>query len=313
MRPLKQFALNWLPRPIVRFVSSIRLLFRGDLLSFRRRLADLEENAGLGALYQMQHAHPDSSLLRTGNTLNHHELRVFSQNGEDGILFYLFSLLGTTDRRFVEFGIGDGTECNTANLSLNFGWSGLLIEADARKASAAETYYRQRIGSSQEVHVVHDTVTVSNINAILLAHDFRGEIDLLSIDIDGNDYWLWEAIDAIQPRVVVIEYNATFGPVRSVTVPYTETFDRYRLHPTGFYHGASLQALTKLASRKGYLLAGCDSSGTNAFFVHRASAAGNLVPIPAEEAYFPGRSRMRSFSQQKQFEQIAGMPLVDVE
>ena len=95
---------------------------------------------------------------------------------------------------------------------------------------------------------------------------FADTWDLLSIDIDGNDYWVWNAIDG-QPRLVVIEYNSSFGPDRAVTIPYDPSFDRFQHHPFGIYHGASIAALAKLGAAKGYALVGGDSNGVNAFFV----------------------------------------------
>ena len=138
-----------------------------------------------------------------------------------------------------------------------------------------------------QVKIVHCFVTRDNINSILAKNGFKGEIDLLSIDIDGNDFHVWREIDIIKPRVVIIEYNAFLGPNISLTVKYDGNFERYKKHPSGRYFGASLAALVKLGKEKGYFLVGCDSYGINAFFVRRDIAKGKLLIISPQEAYYP--------------------------
>jgi hypothetical protein len=309
-RNLKIKLLKILPKSWSRFFAKVGYFWKGDHLSLSRRLADQERSMQLLALYQLRekypHGHPHSPL-------NSHELSVYSQNGEDGILLYLFSLLGTTGRRFVEFGIGDGKQCNSANLSINFGWSGLLLEANEKQAIAAQEYYRQTLPpSSDRVHVLAAKVTPENINNLLSTHGMTGDIDLLSIDIDGNDYWVWQSITILQPRVVVIEYNPSFGPTESMTVVNDPNFDRLAKHPLGYYHGASLAALEKLGQAKGYILAGCDSSGTNAFFVRQDVATGKVAPVTVANAFFPGYHRLRVMSQEEQFKQIAHYPFKEI-
>jgi hypothetical protein len=231
--------------------------------------------------------------------INKYEFKVCSQNGEDGILLYVFSKIGTTNRCFVEFGIGEGRECNTANLSLNFGWHGLLIDCNQDCIALAKLYYQNRLGiKSSKVKIIQNFVTAENINKILLDNGVEGEIDLLSIDIDGNDYWVWKAINVIKPRVVVIEYNASLGYEKSITVKYDPKFNAFKKHPSGFYHGASLTALTKLANSKGYILVGCDSNGVNAFFVRKDVAKGKLTEVSVQEAYFPNSHRLKSPKEQ---------------
>ncbi len=243
--------------------------------------------------------------------INKFEDKLYSQNGEDGMLLYIFSKIGVTNRRFVEFGIGDGRECNTANLALNFGWRGLLMDGSKEYVALAKQYYknelyykRQLKDRSRDVKVVYCFVTTDNINAVLRDNGIEGEIDLLSIDIDGNEYWIWKTITAINPRVVVIEYNASMGDKESITVKYDPEFDKHNYVPFNFYYGASLAALTKLAHSKGYILAGCDSTGLNAFFIRGDSARGKFADVSVEEAYFPIARRCRVISQEEQFERL---------
>jgi hypothetical protein len=239
-------------------------------------------------------------------SINRHEARVYSQNGEDGIIAWLFAQVGAPRRTFVEFGIGDGSECNSANLLLTFGWSGALLEADPEKAQAAYRFYDGRA----RVEVRNRALEPDNVNEVL-SELVPEVIDLLSLDIDGNDYWVWQALTGVRPRVVAIEYNSTFGPERSVTVPYRRGFDRYREHASGFYHGASLSALARLGAEKGYVLAGCDSRGANAFFVDAGAAAGKLDEQLPADAFYELHERAH-LPLEKQAEQIRHLPLVDV-
>ncbi len=231
----------------------------------------------------------NAKLLDFGGTtdqkaiLRRHEFKVYSQNGEDGVLLYIFSTIGIHSRTFVDFGAEDGRECNTANLSLNWGWSGLLIEASTKLFTQAKKYYSKY----PRVTILNAYVTPQNINQLLRENKYSGEIDLLSIDIDSNDYWVWESIHDCNPRVVVVEYNANLGTDRSITVKYDTNFNRFEKHPTGYYFGASLLSLQKLAQKKGYILIGCDSKGCNAFFVRANLAKPHFVEIPAATAYYP--------------------------
>jgi hypothetical protein len=109
------------------------------------------------------------------------------------------------------------------------------------------------------------------VNQLIADHGFAGEIDLFSLDLDGNDYWIWEAMTACSPRIVILEYNSMFGPDRAVTVPYDPAFDRHRHHT--IYYGASLTALAKASERKGYLLVTVEPTGVNAFFLRNDLAA----------------------------------------
>ena len=308
---MKQFLLQHLPLTWINALSGIKHIMQGDYPVMQRRLYSLEKRVAMAARYQINQTALHTT-FEVRNPLNAHELSVHSQNGEDGILLYLFTQIGTTNQKFVEFGIGNGSECNTANLSLNFGWTGLLMEANLHKATEAQIFYSQQLkNSAKNVTVLPAWVTPANINELIRSQNITGEIDLLSIDIDGNDYWVWQAVRVIQPRIVVIEYNATFGSEHAVTIPYTPNFDRYQSHPSGFYHGASLAALNKLGQKKGYNLVGCDSMGTNAFFVHQ-DTSWTQAPLSGKQAYFPSAVRSRYGSPAQQSQLIADLPLVEV-
>ncbi|MBV8752311.1 MAG: hypothetical protein JO328_05570 [Hyphomicrobiales bacterium] len=210
--------------------------------------------------------------------------KVYSQNDEDGIIAEIFRRIGITSRTFVEFGVETGVECNTAKLLVD-GWRGLWIEANPQSVAAIRDNLASFIADGR-LSVVESRVTAENINALIAQSGLANEIDLLSIDIDFNDYWIWKAIDAVNPRVVVIEYNATLRPPMSLVVPY-----RPETQWDGSnYYGASLEALVKLGAEKNYHIVGCSIAGVNAFFV-RADLAGDrfLEPATAQEHYEPPR------------------------
>ena len=227
------------------------------------------------------------------------EFKIYSKHGGDGILAYIFSRVGITNSTFVEMGVEDGRECNTANLSLHFGWKGLMIDANEAWIKSAKNFYKE-----YKIKAVASFVTAENINKLLLDNGVRGEIDLLSIDIDSNDYWVWRAIDTINPRVVVLEYNAAFGH-HSLTIKY-DPEHRYKPrqeHP--LYFGASLVALSKLAKEKGYVLVCCDGHGHDAFFVRKDVAKDKFVELSPKEAFYPNPHSLRKFGPiEKQFEQM---------
>ncbi len=212
------------------------------------------------------------------------EFRTFSQNGEDGILLYLFGLLGMGKCRCVEICAGNGVDNNTANLVVNHGWNGLMFEGNPILADRARSFYSQSADTrSYSPRIVNTWITRKNMNDLLRQHGFEGEVDLLSLDINGIDYWLWEAIDAIEPRVVVAEIQCIWGLDRSVTVPYAADFRCGFIDGFGVYCGASLPAFVKLARRKGYCLVGAQRLGFNVLFVKNGVCEDLLPEVDAQE------------------------------
>ena len=206
------------------------------------------------------------------------EFGSFSQTGEDGILHFIFSLIGTNDRRAIEICAGDGITCNAANLIVNHGWTALLVDGDAGNVHAGNDFYKE----CPETRVwpptfVQAWVTAENVNSIIEGAGFSGEIDLLSLDIDGMDYWVWKAIKCATPRVVVLEFQNIWGSERSVTVPYDPLFVAEFVNGEPNYAGASLAAFIKLGREKGYRLVGCQSYGFNAFFI-RSGVGEDIFP-----------------------------------
>jgi hypothetical protein len=240
-----------------------------------------------------------SELARRGSPLpafSDVEFRCRSQNGEDGILLYIFGLLGTTNRRVVEICAGDGLECNAANLMTAHGWQALLIDGDPANVARGRAFYSTCPDTWVAPPVMeHAWITADNVNDVVSRRGFAGPIDLLSLDIDGNDYWIWKALDCIEPRVVVLEFNASCGPERSVTMAYRPD---YRLDLTSMPYrcGASLPAFVKLAKSKGYRLVGVQSLGFNAFFI-RNGLGDDLLPERTPRECFDRNERLRQWDE----------------
>lgn len=217
------------------------------------------------------------------------EFKVFSQFGDDGIIQYLVHQIGMSGdlQTFIEFGVQDYQESNTRFLLMNDNWRGLILDgskSNMDKVMQGSDYWRY------DLTTVTAFIDRDNINDLFIRHGFTGEIGLLSIDIDGNDYWVWERIEAVNPMIVVAEYNSTFGAQYAVTIPYDATFQRSRAHYSNLYWGASLKAFCLLAERKGYTFVGSNSAGNNAYFV-RLDKLANIKPLDIEQGYVSARFR----------------------
>lgn len=196
----------------------------------------------------------------THKELKERERSVYSQGGQDGVLETIFDIIGTQTKFFVEFGAKDGVYLsNTANLRINHRWTGLLMDAEP------------------EAEIVrNEMVTAENI-AYLFYNYGVSSFDYLSIDIDGNDYWIWEAI-TYSPRVVTIEYNAKWAAHESKAIKY----DPSHVWMGDDYYGASLLALKKLGERKGYTLVHVVDT-LDAVFIRNDFIDENYVPPTVEE------------------------------
>ena len=245
------------------------------------------------------------------------EFKVFSQWNEDGILAYLTRAVPRPQRTFVEIGVQDYSESNTRFLATSANWSGICID---NGVAHVEFVRRQGLDWRYGVRAVSAFVTTHNVNKLIRDGGPTGDIGLLSVDVDGQDYWLWEAVIDISPRVVVVEYNAILGLEAAVTVPQQDDFSYFEAHPSGIYFGASLPALVALGRQKGYRFAGCESHGANAFFV-RDDVSGALPHLTAEQGFVESRFRTsRSDTGVLDFEtdrraklrRISDLPLMDV-
>lgn len=247
-------------------LSEIKQL-KNELNNLKRTVSFFSSNNQVGqkSLYLYY-----QNLLDTNSQLPNFQdtgFRVFSQNDEDGYLLYIFSLIGTTNRYCVEICAGNGIQCNTANLIINHGWYGLLFDGNQDLIKEGKNFYSQcKDTFCLPPKLIHSWITKDNINQLITDNNFSGEIDLLSLDMDGIDYWIWEAIECITPRVVVLEYQDIWGPDKSVTIPYQPNFVAEFGEYGPDYCGASLSAFVKLGKEKGYRLVGCNKYGFNAFF-----------------------------------------------
>jgi hypothetical protein len=259
----------------------------------------------LHALARSEHA----AGLKRHTPFAGHELQVFSQNGEDGILLHVFDRIGTANRRFVEIGAG-GLENNTNNLFFNFGWSGFWIDMDDAAMTQLAAYVARNHPALVDNYRIHVGKVLPDTVDALVADYCRGEDpDLLTIDVDSFDGQVLRAIACVRPRVLGCEYNAAFG-LNSVMVPFSPDFARTDYHR--FYYGASLPALTRIAADKGYALIGCDSHGVNCFFIRDDLVGDAFRRLTPEEAYVPNRRYALKADPDAQWRAVADFPLETV-
>jgi hypothetical protein len=198
------------------------------------------------------------------------EFRVSSQWGEDGILEWLVHHLDGIPETFIEFGVENYRESNTRFLLQHRNWRGLVIDGSDRNVDFIR---RDSISWRHDLTAVASFITRENINAVIVNAGFSGDIGILSVDIDGVDYWVWEAIECVSPQIIVVEYNSAFGDLLPLTVPYASDFVRAHAHFSNLYYGLSIRAAEHLATRRGYKLVGTNTAGSNAFFVRQDKAA----------------------------------------
>ncbi|MEQ1761371.1 MAG: hypothetical protein ABL986_23935 [Vicinamibacterales bacterium] len=228
---------------------------------------------------------------------------LLSEHEEDGVILALLQRTGVGTRTFVEIGRAG----NAATLARDMGWRGLVINTGYYRRDRTDHF------RDTDTVIIRQAVDAATINDVLSEHGYGGQVDLLSMQVRDNEYWLLRALTAFRARVLVIEYNANFGPTRAVTVPQTR--------PAGpapeQYFGASLAALEREARSLGYRLILCDSQGINAFFV-RNDLAPDLPGQTARDAYRPHRFRARGTNQPPtpedtfQLLERAQLPLVTV-
>lgn len=248
----------------------------------------------------------------------HVEFSVYSQYGDDGIIDHLLNhiALPEAEQFFVEFGVENYEEANTRFLMHQRNWSGLIMDGSAQHMAhaRAQNYYWQH-----ELTAAEAFVTCENVQALFKQHGVPQRLGLLHIDIDGNDYWVWEAITDYQPALVIMEYNALWGAEHAVSTPYKADFQRTAAHHSNLYFGASLAALCHLAEQKGYVCLGCNRHGNNVYFL-QAALAGPFTAKAPQEAYRRGKFREHRNAKgelthtpaHSHLAELAHLPLVDV-
>ena len=191
-----------------------------------------------------------------------HGFKIFSQSDEDGILNEIFKRIGTTNKKFLEFGV-NSTNNNTTSLLLN-AWTGVWLEASNSKVKKIKKKYEAFL-KNKKLKIYKKKITAENINSVIKSVHLKGRIDLLSIDIDGNELYLLNKLSQIKPRVIIVEYNSKFPPPIKKTIKYSPSF----IWKYDDYSGSSLQSLTDNLNKKKYVLVGCNISGMNAFFIKK--------------------------------------------
>ena len=215
------------------------------------------------------------------------EFSVFSQFGEDGIISWIINKLPKIEKIFLEIGTQDYWESNTRFLLKSKNWKGYLIEASEKDVGKIKS---QKIYWQHNVKAIHAFANAENINEIIKKNIEEKEIGLLSIDIDGNDYWIIEKINNLSPKIIVCEFNSVFGDLFNISVPYEDNFNRSKKHYSNLYFGASINALISLLKNKGYFFLGTGSFGVNAFFVKNEFQS-HFENIIKENKIFPSQSR----------------------
>jgi hypothetical protein len=250
--------------------------------------------------------------------LKDYQFKVFSQWGEDGIIQRLVETVEITVPTFIEFGVEDFTESNCRFLMIKDSWRGFVIDASSahiKKIRKAAFTWRHGL-------VAHEArITAENINELLALSGLGADLGILSIDLDGNDYHVLEAITVVRPRILICEYNALFGPSRKLTVPYDPQFQRTHAHSSNLYWGASIAAITAAAARKGYQLVGGNTAGNNAFFVRSDLMSDGLEALSPAEAYAPpcfresrdAEGRLTHLGPEEGLALIRGLPVLDLD
>lgn len=281
---------------------------RDEIAGLRRRIEGIQISIGAQEARRVR-ALPDRTPLPDA------EFKVFSQFGQDGILQYLTSRI-PAHPTFIEFGVEDYSEASTRFLLVHDAWRGLILDGrpdlDAVVAAQGLPFLYQLQARSA-------FITAENINHLITEAGFSGEVGLLCIDIDGNDYWVWKALTCIRPQIVVVEYNAVFGSRGALTIPYDPTFRRQEAHASWLYFGASLQALCALATQKGYRFVGCNTAGNDAFFV-REDLASPFLSVTPEAGFRDSRfresrdasGRMDRLTGPERLAAIAHLPVLDL-
>ena len=235
----------------------------------------------------------DQNKSKKDNDLNKFEFKIFSQFGEDGIIQFIIDNINIQKKIFVEFGVENYEEANTRFLLENNNWQGLVIDSsdeNIKYIKNKDYYWKNKLVA------VCDFIKVNNINQILEKNNIQGQVGLLSIDIDGNDYWIWECIEVINPDIIIIEYNARLGYENSLTIPYKEDFQR-DVNQDKIFYGASLKALYNLGIKKGYSLIGTNMNGNNAFFVKNELIVGTKLTSKKPSECFNLNSFTETFDQ----------------
>lgn len=275
--------MSWLRRlyyslPVVREVIMTKRVLEDTLTRELRLIKRATQESYLLTLRSQERYQDPRRLLR-------YEHKVYSQNGEDGAIAEVLTRIGSPERTFAELGVGNGLECNTA-LLLAQGWKGHWFEGDGAAVADIRRLFARPLASGKLV-VEGGLLTRENAASKLRQAGVPTDVDVLSIDLDRNTYWILEGLEDWRPRLLVVEYNPGWPP----GVSFVASYDPGGGWDGSYYFGASLTALDRLCRERGYDLVGCDVTGTNAYFVRRDLAGGKfLPPFDAANHYEPERA-----------------------
>ncbi len=253
----------------------------------------------------------------TIDALSDVEFKVFSQWGDDGISQWLINRLPIAHSTFVEFGAANYRESNTRFPLMHDNWQVFVMDGSAknvRQITNSEYCWKYDL-RAKAVFIDSD-----NVNGLIKESGFDSDLRLFHVDVDGNDYWIWKAIDSYRPRIAIIEYNAVFDAVGPISVPYDPCFIRSTAHYSHLYYGASLSAFTHLANEKKYALIGCNRAGNNAYFVRRDLLNDSVREKPYEQVFVGSRFResrdprgnLTFLREGSRLDVMRGMPAIDV-
>lgn len=278
------------------------------------RIKEINETnlLAIGALLSKQ------QFSMSSTNINDYEFKIFSEYGDDGIIQYLIKHVEIKNEIFIEFGVENYLESNTRFLLMNNNWTGFVMDGSekAMKSLKDQPWYWKYNLTQKAVFIDAD-----NINYLLETTHFS-DIGLLNIDIDGNDYHIFKAINLskLNPSIIILEYNSVFGNERAITIPYDKTFYRTEKHFSNLYFGASLPALNLLAREKGYVLVGCNLAGNNAYFVRKDLLNNHIKELSIELAFKESKFResrnidqsMSFLSGKARLECIKGLDVINV-
>lgn len=245
-----------------------------------------DETKKILAAKAILHGYKFNNIAIKKNNLTDYEFKVFSQFGDDGIIQFLVKYLDIKVKKFIEFGVTDYVESNTRFLLLNNNWEGMVMDGsndEINKIKNSYYYWRHNLKAKLL------WVTKDNIDEFIISEGFKDEIGLLHVDLDGNDYWIWNSIKSISPVIFIAEYNSVFG-LNPWTIEYNESFQRTKYHYSNLYWGSSLSSLIDLSASKGYAFVGCNTAGNNAYFI-RKDRLKDLPELTLEEGFVESKYR----------------------
>ena len=253
-------------------IKSFLVVFFNKIINFVKSLILLQEFEDKNLILSAK-VYMSSSLwmavpnFQDPKWLQTKEFRVYSEYGDDGIIQWLINYLQISSRNFIEFGVGNFHESNSHFLLVNNNWNGFVLDSSEKNIAIikkSQMYWRYNLIAKKAF------IDKDNINSLLSLSKFE-KLGYLHIDLDGNDYWILENLDLglYSPDILILEYNAIYGNKEAISIPYEEKFNRMKVHYSGKYYGASLQALSYLADKKGYYFIGCNSAGNNAYFIDK--------------------------------------------